>query len=78
MIITCYTYVMNGYQEETFKCALDEELDNGIQSCYQEHTNGKLIREEYSDSLRILIREKALQLSLVNNGIDFKVNVWKE
>ncbi len=76
MIITCYTYVMNGYQEEVFKCALDEDM--GIKSSYEEHTNGKVINIEECDSLELLVKEKALQLSLVNNEIDFKVNVWKE
>jgi DNA replication initiation complex subunit (GINS family) len=82
MIITSYTYVFKGeYREKTFKIKADwiQEKCETIYTGFYEYTNNRDFSTEQTMSIeRLTMEEKSLMIWLVDKGVDFKVNVWKE
>ncbi len=78
MIITSYTFVEEGFKERNFKIYQDP-FTSKVTCSYESFKNGKQSTCESDLSAEsLMLKEKALMLSLIKKDIPFKINVWEE
>ncbi len=81
MIITSYTFVSKGIlKEQTFKIKADWIKGQTVYTCFFDYTKNMIpfIVDQEMPLEVLTMKEKSLMISLVEKGIDFKVNIWQE